>query len=80
MLQALVDFNSWMDKQAGSKEDKNEVKAHAATLTRAAVREAVAHAHKHLDGALKDNPSNTEVEGCVAQMKKYLELAKVNDG
>ena len=80
MLQALTAFNADVDKRAGTKADKDAIKAQGATLCRAAVREAVAHANKHLDAAVKANPGNAEVEGRVAQMKKYLESAKVADG
>lgn len=80
MLQALTALNADVDKQAGSVADKDEIKSYGAALTRAAVREAVAHANKHLDAAVKDNPEDAELLARVAQMQKYLESAKVADG
>lgn len=80
MLQALADFNAYVDKRAGTAADKAAIKAYGATLARAGEREAVAHAVKHLDAAVADNPDDAELLARVAQMKKYLESAKVNDG
>ena len=70
MLQSVSDFNTYVDTRSGSRADKNDIKSEGATLARAAVREAVAHANKHLNAALLDNPGETELAARISMMQE----------
>jgi hypothetical protein len=76
MLQALTDFSAYVDGRSGNRKDKDALKAAGATLSDAALDEAVDHAVEHLDAAVVDNPSDTQLAARVAQMKKYLTSAR----
>lgn len=80
MLQSLSDFNAYVDARPGTKADKDAIKAEGATLARAAVREAVAHANKHLNAVMGDNPADLEMAGRVSMMQGYLDSVRLSDG
>ncbi len=80
MLQALTDFNAYADGRPGTVADKDAIKAEGATLARAAVREAVAHANKHLNAALGDNALDLEMAARVSMMQRYLGSVRLSDG
>ncbi len=79
-MQSLSDFNAYVDVRPGTKADKDAIKAEGATLARAAVREAVAHANKHLNAALGDNPADLEMAGRVFMLQRYLDSVEASDG
>jgi hypothetical protein len=80
MLGSLTNFNTYVDGRSGAVADKAAIKGVGATLARAAVREAVEHTKEHLDAALLDNPSDTEMAGRVAMMQRYLDSVEASDG
>ncbi len=80
MLQSLADFNTYTDGRAGTVDDKTAIKGAGATLARAAVREAVAHANKHLNAVLLDNALDLEMAARVSMMQRYLDSVRLTDG
>lgn len=80
MLQSLVDFETYVNGRLGTVADKAAIKGSGATLARAAVREAVDHAKKHLNAAMLDNPGDTEMEARVSMMQRYLDSVRLSDG
>jgi hypothetical protein len=80
MLVSLSDFNTYVDGRSGMKADKDAIKAEGASLARAAVAEAVAHANKHLNAVMGDNSLDFEMAESVAMMQRYLDSVKASDG
>jgi predicted nicotinamide N-methyase len=80
MLQSLADFNTYVDDRPGTVADKDAIKTGGATLARAAVAEAVAHANKHLNAVMGDNPADLEMTGRVFMLQRYLDSVEASDG
>lgn len=80
MLRPLSDFNTYVDGRSGTGADKNAIKAEGAALARAAVAEAVAHANKHLNAVMGDNPADLEMMGRVFMLQRYLDSVEASDG
>ena len=80
MLRSLSDFNAHVDGLSSTQADRDAIKAEGATLARAAVREAVAHANKHLNAVMGDNPADLEMAGRVFMLQRYLDSARLSDG
>jgi hypothetical protein len=79
VLRSLSDFNTYVDGRSGTKADKDAIKTEGAALARAAVAEAVAHANKHLNAVMGDNPADLEMTGRVFMLQRYLDSVEASD-
>jgi hypothetical protein len=80
VLRSLSDFNTYVDGLSGTSADKDAIKVAGEALARAAVAEAVAHANKHLNAVMGDNPADLEMGGRVFMLQRYLDSVEVSDG